>query len=71
MPDPPFSPLLPGLHRYRALLLNTDGKILRVRSITAEDDDKASDIARGMLDGRAVELWDRNRFIKRFGPTQA
>lgn len=67
MPDHPFLQALPEAHRYRALLLDIGGKIIRVRAISAGDDEEASGIARGMLDGRAVELWDRLRFIERFG----
>ena len=70
MPDFPFLDALPEEHRYRALLLDLRGKIIRVRSFSASDDEQASGIARDMLDGRAIELWDRIRFIQRFGPAQ-
>ncbi|MBX9934853.1 MAG: hypothetical protein K2Y56_25640 [Methylobacterium sp.] len=71
MPDFPFLSALPVNHHYRALLLDLGGKILRVRIIAGFDDEEASDMARDMLDGRAVELWDGNHLIERFGPAQA
>lgn len=71
MPDHPFLVTLPESHRYRALLLDTGGNIIRIRAISASDDEEASGIARDMLNGRAVELWDRLRFIERLGPIQA
>ena len=71
MPDQPFLQTLSESHRYRTLLLDIRGKVLRVRAISAGDDEEASCITRNMLDGRAIELWDKLRFIKRFGPVQA
>ena len=70
MPDYPFLAALPATHHYRALLLDIRGKILRVKIIAGCDDEEASGMARDMLDGRTVELWDGNRFIERFGPAQ-
>ena len=55
-------------HRYRAVLLDIYGKILRIRTMAGSDDAEALDIARNMLDGRAIELWDGDRFIERLGP---
>ena len=67
VPDYPFLITLPETHRYRALLLDSGGRILRVRTIIAGDDKEASVIAHDMLDGRQMELWDRDRFVERFG----
>ena len=33
--------------------------------IRSEDDGEAMTVARGMTDGRSVEVWDRERFIGR------
>lgn len=67
MPDHPFLMTLPEAHRYRALLLDSGGRVLRGRTIIAGDDSDASDLAHIMLDGRPMELRDRDRFIERFG----
>jgi hypothetical protein len=58
----------PEAHRYRAVLLDIYGKILRIRTMAGSDDEEALGIARNMLDGRAIELWDGDRFIERLGP---
>ena len=70
MPDHPPLHVLPETHCYRALLLDLRGTVLRVRDIFACDDVEAYGIARSMMDGRVIELWDRRRFIGRFGPAQ-
>jgi hypothetical protein len=36
--------------------------------MAGSDDEEALGIARNMLDGRAIELWDGDRFIERLGP---
>ena len=69
MPHQPLLHLFSEAHRYRALLLDSGGRVLRVRTIIADDDAEASDLAHIMLDGRPMELWDRDRFVKQFGPS--
>lgn len=71
IPGHPIEEVFREAPRYRVLLLDIGGRVIRVRPILAGDDETASDLARTMLDGRAIELWDRTRFIERFGPAQA
>ncbi|KQP58553.1 hypothetical protein ASG40_08460 [Methylobacterium sp. Leaf399] len=70
MPDHPFPRALPEAHRYRALLLDMGGHVIRVRMFAAGDDEEAFGITRTMLDGRVLELWDGPRFVRRFGSVE-
>jgi hypothetical protein len=54
--------------RYRVYWLGGEGRIDGAEIIQAVDDREASATARGMIDGRCVELWDGGRFIGRFDP---
>lgn len=55
--------------RYRVYWLGGEGRIDGAEAIRSVDDHEAIATARGMTDGRSVELWDRGRFIGRFDPT--
>ncbi|KQO69386.1 hypothetical protein ASF22_01895 [Methylobacterium sp. Leaf87] len=54
--------------RYRAFLLDMNGRILRERRIDALCDEDAISVAATMMDGRAIDLWDGLRFIEHFPP---
>lgn len=51
---------------YRVIWINSAKLIDGAEIIRSIDDREAIATARGMADGRSVELWDRNRFIARF-----
>ena len=50
---------------YRVYWLRGGGRIDGAEIIRSEDDGEAMTTARGMADGRSVEVWDRERFIGR------
>lgn len=50
---------------YRVYWLRGDGRIDGAEIIRSEDDSEAMTVARGMTDGRSVDIWDRERFIER------
>ncbi|KAB1077103.1 hypothetical protein [Methylobacterium soli] len=54
--------------RYRAFILDADETVLRIEHLPAHDDDAALDLARKLLDGRPIELWDGMRFIEHLDP---
>lgn len=53
---------------YRAMTLDACGRILSVERLSAPGDREAMDLARAMVDGHAVDLWDGLRFIECFEP---
>ena len=55
--------------RYRAFILDADETVLRIEHLSAQDDDTALDLARKLLDGRPIELWDGLRFIEHLDPS--
>ena len=70
--DPPigFADLdkAPVPPRYRVLILDREGQVLRMERIEGDEDDEAVERARRLVDGHAVELWDGVRFIEHFPP---
>lgn len=52
--------------RYWVYWLGGADRIDGAEVIRSHDDVEAIATARGMTDGRSVELWDRDRFIGRF-----
>ncbi len=53
---------------YRVYWISQSDRIEAAEIIASHDDSEAIVTARGMIDGRSVELWDRGRFIGRFDP---
>jgi len=51
---------------YRVFLLDGDDGVRTSLPLTAADDVEALALARAMVDGHSVELWDGVRFIERF-----
>jgi hypothetical protein len=56
---------------YRVYWLRGDGRIDGAEIIRTEDDGEAMTMARGMTDGRSIEVWDRERFIGRLDHSDA
>ena len=55
------------LQQYRLYFLGGDGHITYSHEFGAEDDARALKIAEAWLEGRAAELWARDRKIKSWG----
>jgi hypothetical protein len=54
---------------YRIYRIEEDGRIAHLPIvITCATDEEAIERARDCVDGLAVELWRRDRLIRRFGP---
>jgi hypothetical protein len=56
---------------YRIYTVGSDGHFIGGKNIECADDQEAIRIAQEAADGRAIELWDRGRFITRMGPKLA
>ena len=57
---------LPIPSRYCILVLRSDGQVIRILPIRAQDDDDAERTAQMVVDGHAVDLWDGLRFIDHY-----
>jgi hypothetical protein len=55
-----------GWVQYRLYFFNGGSHIQKVHEFEAEDDAAAMKIAEGWRAGRRVELWQRDRFVKRW-----
>jgi hypothetical protein len=55
-----------GMPDYRLYFLDRSGHIGGVVELTCDDDGAAGDEARAHADGRAMELWNRERQVRRF-----
>jgi len=53
---------------YRVYILNDDGKIKSGKDLTCKDDEQAKKVAKQMVDGHAIELWQAARKIAHFAP---
>jgi len=56
------------MHGYRAYIIGPDGHIQHRLDLFCETEDEAKVKAKQLVDGHAVELWDRARKIVRFEP---
>jgi hypothetical protein len=54
------------VHQYRLFFLNGAGHIDRVHEFEADDDEAAIKISEGWREGRRMELWRRDRKVKRW-----
>ncbi len=53
---------------YRAYVIGSDNHIRAAKEIEAENDEAAVDAVRPLVDGHAVEIWERKRFVARLDP---
>jgi hypothetical protein len=53
---------------YRVFRLDKFGHVERAEVIQAADDDEAKTEARKLVDGKTLELWDRNRRVAIYPP---
>ena len=51
---------------FRLYFLGRGGRIVEARELECEDDDAAIMAVEGQRDGRAMELWRRDRRIRSF-----
>jgi hypothetical protein len=56
---------------YRIYPVGSDGHFIGEKNIECADDQEAIRIAQQDVDGRAIELWERARFITRLAPKPA
>jgi hypothetical protein len=54
------------MNEYRAYIFGPDGHILRRVDLICTDDDQAKGLAKGLVDGHDVELWQLDRRIAEF-----
>ena len=54
---------------YRAYFLNAGGHIVRAVELACDTDEDASKEALRLLNGQAIELWERARMVARFDPS--
>lgn len=57
-----------GLPQYCAIMLDAEGRVAIQIPIAASGDEEAKAMARALVDGHAIDLWDEFRFIERFEP---
>ena len=55
-----------GVASYRVYFLNGQGRIVRAAELNCDTDEEATEQAKALASGQAVELWDRARLIGRF-----
>jgi hypothetical protein len=53
---------------YNAYFIDTAGRIAKRDVIVCEDDEQAKGLAKQMVDGHAIELWQEARMIATFEP---
>ena len=56
---------------YRAYLIGQAGRVESATPIEAATDAEAVEKARQLLDGLAIELWDRSRLVVRLDPDRS
>lgn len=55
-----------GTPHYRALLLDSEGNLVRIEDLFASDDDEAIELGRALADGHGVDVWAGVRFLEHF-----
>ena len=58
------------MDEYRAYVIGADDHIINRVDIRCSDEEEARRLAKVVVDGHAVELWQAGRFIERFEPEQ-
>lgn len=56
------------MQEYRAYVIGQDGHVIGRIDLQCADESEARRLAKSAVDGHAVELWQRDRFIERFEP---
>ncbi|MBU6461628.1 MAG: hypothetical protein KGK01_02765 [Bradyrhizobium sp.] len=56
------------MKEYQVYFLSEDNHIKRREDIVCGDDENAKKIAKRMVDGLAIELWQATRKLARFAP---
>jgi hypothetical protein len=56
------------MEEYRAYVIGSDGHITSRIDIRCADEKEARRLAKRVVDGHAVELWQADRFIERYEP---
>ena len=59
------------LEHFTAYFIGRDGRIQRRVDFVSPDDEYAKHVAKGMVTGNAIELWQRARMIQRFEPDRS
>jgi hypothetical protein len=54
---------------YRLYFLSPQGRIAHVLELECRDDDHAVELVARHVDGRAMELWRRDRMVQAFAAT--
>ena len=54
------------MQEYRAFILGPDGRVQDFVNLICENESEAIKAAKQLVDGRNVELWQRDRQIERF-----
>jgi hypothetical protein len=55
---------------YRAVVVDPQGAVVRVETLSATRFGAAAALARNMADASIVELWQGLRFVRRFRPEE-
>ena len=55
-----------AMAEYRAYIVGMEGRIIRAVELLCPDDDSAKELARNLVDGHDVELWQGVRQIAKF-----
>lgn len=53
---------------YRAYVMGPDNHIRSAHMLGAVSDEEATSAARRLVDGHAIEVWERSRFVTRLEP---
>ena len=56
------------MEEYRTCVIGPDGHIINRVDLRCVDENEARRLATQVVDGHPVELWQADRFIKRFEP---
>jgi hypothetical protein len=54
--------------RFQAFILDQWGNSLEMKDLQCETVSEALQRAKGMVEGRSVELWEGDRLVERFTP---
>jgi hypothetical protein len=56
------------MQEYRAYVIGSDGHIVNRVDVICTDETEARRLAKQVVDGHPVELWQSDRYIERFEP---